>query len=528
MHALLVSAALVAPAQAAEPAELRAAFRDAAADHGVPEPLLLSLSWEASRWHVDAVSAWGGVGLFDLREADQGGVTIEAVSLASGHSPDALLTEPLAQIDGVAAYLAAQARRAGGGELPPTDDLLAWWDAVRAFSGRHDPVGQDGFATYIFEQVVFGVAADPETGLAIARQPLDLGLRDPGLPPPAACDYPGCAQYVQAHSSNYTNASRGPGDIDVVVIHTVQGSYSGCISWFQNSSANVSAHYVVRSSDGAVTQMLEEADVGWHAGNSSYNWRSVGIEHEGYISEPGTWYTTAMYESSAALTADIAARNSIPLDRSHIVAHSEVPGATHTDPGSGWDWDRYMALINDFSGGGGSLTGNLIGVVADSDIYNGERLVGATVWIAETGEVGASDADGYYRFTELPLDSYTLHACFDGYAEATCSSSISTGDNWCSIALQPGEGCSLTGGGDDTGGVDTGPVADDTGSAGGGSGGNTDTPPAFDPNDPSAPPGARVAFADTRGCSTVDTAGAAVAVTIWAVCFAAIRSRRED
>jgi hypothetical protein len=525
MLALLVSVALVPAASAAPDAELQRAFSDAAADHAVPEPLLLALSWEASHWRPDAVSAWGGVGLFDLREADQGGVSVEDAAVASGRSPDALLVDPVAQIDGAAAILADHARRANGGALPPDDDLLAWWDAVRAFSASHDPTTQDRFTTYIYELVSFGVAPDDATGLALRPRPVDIWSREPAPPPPAACDYGGCAQFVAAHSSNYTNASRGPSDIDYVVIHTVQGSYSGCISWFQNSASNVTAHYVVRSSDGQVTQMVDEEDIAWHAGNWTYNERSVGIEHEGYVSEPSTWYTTAMYEGSAALTADIALRNGVSIDRSHIIGHVEVPGATHTDPGSGWDWDRYMDLVNGFAGGGGSLTGNLIGVVADSDIYNGARLVGATVWLEETGEVGATDGDGYYRFTELPLDSYTVHACADGFAEATCSKSISSGDNWCSIALQPGAGCSLTDGGEDTGPVDSGGGG---GGAGGGTGGGSGTVDTFDANDPAAPPGARVAFTDTRGCATVDRAGAALAITLWAVGLAALRSRRDD
>ena len=35
----------------------------------------------------------------------------------------------------------------------------------------------------------------------------------------------------------------------------------------------------------------------------------------------------------------------------------------HTDPGSGWDWDRYIDLVNG-SGGGGSIP---IGAIADGD-----------------------------------------------------------------------------------------------------------------------------------------------------------------
>lgn len=49
-----------------------------------------------------------------------------------------------------------------------------------------------------------------------------------------------------------------------------------------------------------------------------------------------------MYRSSAALTAHLADTYGMPKDRTHIVGHNEVPGATHTDPGQYWDWDHYI------------------------------------------------------------------------------------------------------------------------------------------------------------------------------------------
>ncbi|CAM5259886.1 hypothetical protein SBADM41S_08153 [Streptomyces badius] len=41
----------------------------------------------------------------------------------------------------------------------------------------------------------------------------------------------------------------------------------------------VSAHYVIRSSDGEVTQTVRDKATAWHA--RSANASSVGIEHEG-------------------------------------------------------------------------------------------------------------------------------------------------------------------------------------------------------------------------------------------------------
>jgi len=155
--------------------------------------------------------------------------------------------------------------------------------------------------------------------------------------------YPG-AHWDPASSTNYTDANRGADDINYVIVHTMQGSYAGCISWFKNASANVSAHYVVRSSDGDITQMVDDRDVAWHDG--CFNTNTIGIEHEGYVDAPDVWYTEEMYMASAQMVAWLADQWTIPLDRSHIMGHGEAPDCSdHTDPGSGWDWDHYMDLI---------------------------------------------------------------------------------------------------------------------------------------------------------------------------------------
>jgi len=173
--------------------------------------------------------------------------------------------------------------------------------------------------------------------------------------PPALSNFTSC---------NYSSRSGTP--VSAVTIHTIQGSYSGCISWFKNCSANVSAHYVLRSSDGQVTQMVYEANKAWHVGNS--NPFTIGLEHEGFVND-STWYTAAMYQASADLVRDITqsgyginplrtayfpwARttyyntSNIPGSCVTIKGHQHYPNQTHTDPDSNWDWDYYYKLIND-------------------------------------------------------------------------------------------------------------------------------------------------------------------------------------
>lgn len=165
------------------------------------------------------------------------------------------------------------------------------------------------------------------------------------------------ALWDQACTSNYS--SRNGTAISAITLHTVQGSYAGCISWFNNCSASVSAHYVLRSSDGQVTQMVLEADKAWHVGTE--NPYTIGYEHEGYITDP-SYYTTAMYTSSANLTKDICASGygidpkrcfwgpatsgQYVVNCPKIKGHQNYPNQTHTDPGINWDWNYYYKLVN--------------------------------------------------------------------------------------------------------------------------------------------------------------------------------------
>jgi N-acetyl-anhydromuramyl-L-alanine amidase AmpD len=192
-------------------------------------------------------------------------------------------------------------------------------------------------------------ASDPRRrrllkGAALAAVPYALLPETRADAQTQAIDY-APATWEPASSANYTRANRPiQYPVDFVVIHVTQTTYGTALGVFQNPKKKVSAHYVVRSADGHVAQCVPEADVAWHAGNWDYNTRSIGVEHEGWVDRPA-YFTDALYERSARLTATICAKYRIPRDRSHIIAHYEVPGSDHTDPGPHWDWERYMRLV---------------------------------------------------------------------------------------------------------------------------------------------------------------------------------------
>jgi N-acetyl-anhydromuramyl-L-alanine amidase AmpD len=186
-------------------------------------------------------------------------------------------------------------------------------------------------------------------------------------------DYSG-AIWNPAGACNYS-VGRGGHSVSAVTIHYTQGTYAGSIAWFQNCTYNgvgaqASAHYVVRSIDGQITQMVREADKAWHVGNS--NPYTIGIEHEAY-GDIASFFTPEMYQASALLVRDICDRHGIsPLrmfyrdtlddgtvlnDGLHslggesacvkIRGHQHFPNQSHTDPGPYWNWNYYYKLVND-------------------------------------------------------------------------------------------------------------------------------------------------------------------------------------
>lgn len=189
------------------------------------------------------------------------------------------------------------------------------------------------------------------------------------------------ALWTQAPNCNFS--SRNGTAISAVTVHTVQGSYAGAISWGLNCNAQVSYHYVVRSSDGQITQMVLEANKAWHVGTA--NPYTIGIEHEGYISN-AAWYTNALYQASANLVKEItqsgyginplrtydgpsSSGGNVLGNCLRIKGHQHYANQTHTDPGINWNWAKYYLLINNTYNP--TIITNASGTLYDSGGANG-------------------------------------------------------------------------------------------------------------------------------------------------------------
>ena len=338
--------------------QLDTAFENAAKEFDVPQALLAAIAYAETHFddHNGEPSSDNGYGLMHLVDNTHAR-TLEMAAKLTGVSVEDLKKIPAENIRGGAALLRAYADEREMDDKSRRN-LAAWYEVVARYSNATNPPVARLYADEVNRLLNSGFSGSSREGeviTVIAREveprrghyEMVVPLNSPDFEL-NSIDY-SPALWAPANSGNFAVSNReSTHPINYVVIHTTQGSYSGTISWFQNPSSNVSSHYVIRSSDGQVTQMVREKDIAWHAGNSTYNAQSIGIEHEGFVSDP-SWYTDAMYRASAALTRNVCLKYGIPMTRSRIIGHVEVPGATHTDPGPNWNWTFYMQLVTQSS-----------------------------------------------------------------------------------------------------------------------------------------------------------------------------------
>ncbi|WP_188189324.1 golvesin C-terminal-like domain-containing protein [Nonomuraea sp. SYSU D8015] len=399
---LLIAAGQPAVAAQAKDGPLVAAFAKAAAEYDVPRDLLVALAYAETHLdgHNGEPSASGGYGMMHL-VSNPTNHSLEKAAELTKLPVEKLRKDDEANILGGAAVLRSHADALGLDEAA-RKDLGRWYQAVAKYGAATSPELARLYADAVYEQLglgldIRGVQVKPQEVTADRGElgkARDLNARAEVASP----DYPPAA-WVPAYSGNYRVANRESDyNIDRVVIHVTQGSYAGTISWFQNPSANVSAHYVIKSSNGAITQMVRDKDVAWHAGNSTYNNRSIGIEHEGWVDD-ASWFTDAMYRASAALTKHLCDKYGIPKTRTGIIGHNEVPGATHTDPGRHWNWTTFMNYVT----GGGTPTWQTTVDNATSGQFTASANWGTSTYSSQrygadyrfAGPVAASDPAWY-------------------------------------------------------------------------------------------------------------------------------------
>ncbi|MDF5757089.1 N-acetylmuramoyl-L-alanine amidase [Spongiactinospora sp. TRM90649] len=390
-------------------ATMQEAFAEAARRYGVPESVLLAVSYMESRWDCNGgdPSTAAGFGPMHLTDGAARGRwrhhhlddgedprgdgsypppypaepigrhndlpgsrhTLERAAELTGESVERLRADPAANIDGGAALLADYQRALGA---PPSADPADWYGAVARYSSATNEEIAAKFADGVYEVIRAGATRVTDTGTEVTLPPspevypsrswlTGLGLsRLDGAdavecPDSIACEWiPALYRRVpEGTYGNYDFADRPTSQtIHYIVIHDTEELYDTTLGLVSNPAVKASWHYTLRSHDGHLAQHVRTRDVAWHAGNSYVNSKAIGLEHEGFLATGGTWYTEAMYRTSAELVRYLAGRFGIPLDRAHILGHDNVPALLpekvqkmHEDPGPYWDWAHFFDLM---------------------------------------------------------------------------------------------------------------------------------------------------------------------------------------
>lgn len=153
--------------------------------------------------------------------------------------------------------------------------------------------------------------------------------------------------------------------IDTLVIHSISlppGKFGGpgveqlfcnCLDLTEDPyyreimDLKVSAHLLIRR-NGEVVQFVPLHQRAWHAGHSYCEGRmrvndfSIGIELEGSENLP---FEDAQYEALRGVT-DLIRKQYPAITRERIYGHGDIAPGRKTDPGSTFDWKRFLAVCS--------------------------------------------------------------------------------------------------------------------------------------------------------------------------------------
>jgi N-acetyl-anhydromuramyl-L-alanine amidase AmpD len=340
---------------------LPAITESAGREVGVPPAIMQGIAFVESRWaqvrpediadedrHMPAA-----YGIMGLRNDAWFGHSLLEAALLIGVTPETLKEGVVANVRGAAALLARSA--AAQAIRPDPARLETWLHVVASYPGIPQRHLRGLYAREVFKVLAEGYEYG---GILIYPQPVDSGSVNEQI----EREYP-TEQPFSLYSDDYGPAvwvpspnfnSRAGTPITHVAIHVTQGGFAGALSWLTNPASQVSAHYLFRSSDGYLAQMVREADRAWHV--NCWNSWTVGIEHEGWVDQP-QWFTPVMYQQSALLVRHLCDRYGLAKDRLRIVGHNVWQEQvlfpqlgwqscnTHTDPGPHWNWNYFVSLV---------------------------------------------------------------------------------------------------------------------------------------------------------------------------------------
>ncbi len=398
-------------------------FDEAAQEYGVPATLLKAIGRVESNWTQIGPSIDRGWGIMHLVDNDYVNTLSEA-SILTGIAEDMLKDDPQSNIRGAAALLAQYA----GPEVIGKSDLSLWFEASIKFSALALEELKISQAELYYSMIKSGDTSQTVWGETIrlkAHKTLavpQLKASTRAVKKSVSADYTPAISFI-------TPCNFGTGRnhvIDTWVNHWIGvGSYAGAISWFHTCRPNSpsSAHFVIRSSDGEITQVVRVSNTAYHAGASGQpynNSRSIGVEHEATATEPGLWNSEPMLNASTTMACYFTGIHAIPQSRGlpGIREHNEMPG-TSTDCAGSIPWSTWMNKFTTCVNGGSlSMLDCSTAVTIDCGVtYSGS---------ASTSQ---SNVDSYACNTWTETGPERVHKVTSlGYGTLTASLSNYTGD----------------------------------------------------------------------------------------------------
>ncbi|MBA3662702.1 MAG: N-acetylmuramoyl-L-alanine amidase [Bacteroidetes bacterium] len=335
-------------------------FNQASKEFGVPVSLLMVIGQVENNWAQIGPSIDQGWGIMHLVKNNYCNTLGEA-ALLTGVSQQVLKDDAYQNIRGAAALIAKYAGKKMKTFKKPED----WFPALSQFSGLINSELRDMQASTYYETLKKGVKATTVWSEQIIIPPMgiiDLKKVIPGTPDAhkkkaneadsqkaaLTADYaPALAAFT---SCNYTSGRSYA--IDTWVNHWIgSGTYAGAVSWFQNCSAGASAHFVIRNSDGEITQVVAIANTAWHCGAGGFpanNGRSIGVEHEATAANPAMWNSTPLQNASATMACYFKGIYGFPTTQNvspGICGHNDMPGTTTSCPGP-LPWASWFSYFN--------------------------------------------------------------------------------------------------------------------------------------------------------------------------------------
>lgn len=418
-------------------------FEAASQKFNVPVPILVALGYSETRlYHVPGESSEieGLPATFGVM-ALSGDVVAKGASLAGLADVD-VEADPAANIMAAAALLDEKATNLN----VDRNDLGAWAPAVAEYFNNPN---LEAAAHFIHEEVYRvlreGIAAPEDSGIGeILGAVPDVTPKFPapqalgGGEPPGA--YYSGAKWRPAPSSNYTSGRSG-NKVELLVVHTCSGAYSGCWGWlttpYPKNPYKTSAHYVINESGSEVLALVDEVNTAHHVGKSwqglPTNSRSVGIEHGGFSYTNSNKWTEGQFAASAKLACDIVKRQNIVRDRQHIIGHYQPdPVNRANDPGTAFPWAEYMNRINQCvggttGGGGGGMDPAPAPASITIDSNNGSNNAAVARLVAPSANWKAStNVTGYYNsgYWVAPTAAVSDGVHFEFYLAAPASKQV--------------------------------------------------------------------------------------------------------